>query len=388
MDRHVAESLKEFATPGQWEKLQAIVEHGSERAAAQALGVCRGTINSAVERVRAKAAKRGYSPEHGLVHKIPDGFKLRGASTLHHAEKGQLLQWVKTSEDRERQAELMLEAVKALREEIPPEPPVVYSGHPNTDLLNLYVVTDYHFGMLAWHEETGDDWDLRIAEDLLVRWFRKAIECSPDAEVGYFANIGDLLHFDGLEALTPTSGNVLDADTRFPKLVRCVIRVLRRVIRMLLEKHDAVVVLMAEGNHDLAGSVWLREFFAALYDEEPRVVVEQNSDIYYCYEHGLTSLFFHHGHKRKPANVHDVFAAKYRDVFGRTKYSYGHTGHLHNQQIVESPLMLVEQHRTLASPDAYASRGGWVSGRDAKVITYSKRFGEVSRLTISPEMVR
>lgn len=34
-----------------------------------------------------------------------------------------------------------------------------------------------------------------------------------------------------------------------------------------------------------------------------------------------------------------------------------------------------------------ASKGGWISGRDAKVITYSKRFGEVSRLTINPEMV-
>lgn len=49
--------------------------------------------------------------------------------------------------------------------------------------------------------------------------------------------------------------------------------------------------------------------------------------------------------------------------------------------------MIVERHRTLAAPDAYASKGGWVSGRDAKVITYSKRFGEVSRITINPEMV-
>jgi len=49
--------------------------------------------------------------------------------------------------------------------------------------------------------------------------------------------------------------------------------------------------------------------------------------------------------------------------------------------------MIVEQHRTLAANDAYASRGGWLSGRSASVITYSKKFGEVSRLTISPEML-
>jgi hypothetical protein len=49
--------------------------------------------------------------------------------------------------------------------------------------------------------------------------------------------------------------------------------------------------------------------------------------------------------------------------------------------------MQIEQHRTLAPKDAYASSGGWMSGRDAKVITYHKERGEVSRLTISPEMV-
>ena len=36
--------------------------------------------------------------------------------------------------------------------------------------------------------------------------------------------------------------------------------------------------------------------------------------------------------------------------------------------------MIVEQHRTLAAPDAHQARGGWISGRDAKVITYHKDF--------------
>jgi len=50
--------------------------------------------------------------------------------------------------------------------------------------------------------------------------------------------------------------------------------------------------------------------------------------------------------------------------------------------------MLLEQHRTLASPDAYASRGGWLSGRDASVITYHNKYGEVGRITVSPDRVK
>ncbi len=50
--------------------------------------------------------------------------------------------------------------------------------------------------------------------------------------------------------------------------------------------------------------------------------------------------------------------------------------------------MKVERHRTLAPPDAHAAEGGWLSGRDAKVITYHQTFGEIGRQTIPPAMVQ
>ena len=75
-------------------------------------------------------------------------------------------------------------------------------------------------------------------------------------------------------------------------------------------------------------------------------------------------------------------------MFGRTKYAYAHTGHLHHLDVKEDSLMIVEQHRTLAANDAYGARGGYLSGRDAKVITYAKEYGEVSRLTINSDMLK
>jgi hypothetical protein len=340
-----------------------------------------------MQRLRAKAAKQGWSPEHGLTRGVAEGFQLKGYSHLTKTPDGDPI-WLKATQDAEAQALAMRSAIDALKDEIPKEKPVKAPGPKNSDLLNCYVVTDYHLGMLAWHEEAGEDWDIKVAEDMLVAWFQKAIDLSPDADVGYFAQIGDFLHWDGLDAVTPQSGHVLDADTRFQKLIRVALRVLRRVIRMLLEKHKHVYLLMADANHDPASESWLREFWAMHYDDEPRITVDTSADSYYCHEHGLTSLFFHHGHKRKPSNIHGVFAAKFREVFGRTKYSYGHMGHLHHIDVKENELMVVEQHRTLAAKDAYAAKGGWLSGRSASVITYSKQFGEVSRLTINPEMLR
>lgn len=334
------------------------------------------------------AAVQGWAPEHDMTRPAPDGFTVAGVSTLYGRDGEIAAQWVKTRQDAESIRKMLEAAGEAMAEKLPRVKRSKAPTRTNADLANCYVVTDYHLGMLAWAEETGADWDMKIAERLLVAWFAEAIRLAPSASIGVLAQLGDFLHWDGMDAVTPASKHVLDADTRFQKLVRVAIRAIRQVIGLLLEKHEHVHVIMAEGNHDPASSIWLREMLAAIYENEPRVYVEKSPDPYYCFEFGKTSVFFHHGHKRKPANVDDVFAAKFREVFGRTKHSYAHMGHMHHVEVKETPLMIVEQHRTLAAHDAYASRGGWMSGRDAKAITYHREFGEVGRVTVSPEMVK
>jgi hypothetical protein len=319
---------------------------------------------------------------------LPEGVKLRGTSTLTDTRTGEtVLQWVKTTADEAAREAALLAGIKAMGEKLPREKPRAAPKRCRADLLNQYTITDYHLGMLAWGEETGADWDMAIAEQMLVDWFAAAIAQSPDAAVGVFAQIGDFLHWDGMDAVTPAHKHLLDADTRFQKLVRVSIRAVRRVVGMLLDKHERVHLIMAEGNHDPASSIWLREWLAAIYENEPRVTVDVSPDPYYCVEHGDTALFYHHGHKRKPVDIDTVFAAKFREVFGRTKYAYAHMGHLHHVDVKETNLMIVEQHRTLAAPDAYAARGGWMSGREAQVITYSKQWGEVGRVRVSNRML-
>ena len=386
-DKEALEALLPYATEAQARYIEAVLKAGGQRPAAVALGINPRTLTASLAAVRKKAALQGLSPEHDMVHTVPDGYKVRGVSTLYGADGGLKIQWVKSQADHERREQMLREAAAAFAEEIPRAVAVPGPTHANSDLATAYILTDYHIGMLSWHEETGADWDVRIAEDLIVAWFGAAIAATPNAEVGVLAQLGDFLHIDNLDALTPASKHVLDADTRLQKVVRVAIRAIRRIIAMLLEKHPRLHIIMADANHDPAGSIWLREGLAAHFENEPRVFVDQRADGYYCFEHGLTSLFFHHGHKKKPENVDDVFVAKFREVFGRTKYSYGMLGHMHHAKSNESALMVVEQHRTLSAPDAYASRGGWMSGRSASAITYHKQYGEVGRVVLTPEMV-
>jgi hypothetical protein len=354
------------------EALAAVAEHGTITAAAEALGFNRATFQNRVNEARRRKG----------------GMVVTGRSTLTDLRTGEpVMEWVKESLDRQKAAEAQRAAYEALSAKLPriapAAPPRASEGH----LCTVYTLTDCHVGALAWHREGGADWDLSIAEDTLFGCFKHMIETSPASELGIVNQLGDFLHWDGLEAVTPTSHHLLDADGRFEKIVAVAIRILRKVVDMALVKHSRVHVILAEGNHDIASSVWLRQMFAALYENEPRISVEQSPLPYYCVPWGKTMLAFHHGHLSKNDKLPLLFATQFAETWGITTKRYCHTGHRHHVEEKEHSGMIVLQHPTLAARDAYAARGGWHSLRSATAITYHKRFGEVWRTNASPDML-
>ncbi len=390
-------------------RADAYKEHGTLVKAAAALGIGKSALAESVKRA-AEAGLLGtepvlpgfrisrisntpsgtfikQAPERGEKFAVPTGHVVKGVSALVDAEGRVIQQWQKTAVEQEGQLVAFRAMVDGLKEELPRVTIMPAPQHVEEDLLNQFVVTDSHFGMLAHREETGADYDLRLAEQVLLDWFAAAVAGAPQAHTAVLAQLGDLLHHDALESVTPAHKHVLDADSRLHKVVRVVIRTIRRVVDMLLQKHKHVHVVMASGNHDPASSVWVRELLATIYEDEPRVSVDTSPMLYYAYKWGDTLLLYHHGHKRGINNVDATLAGMFREMFGASKYAFAHVGHLHSDEGRKSALMYVERHETLAAPDAYAAGGGWLSGRSAKVITYSRRYGEVARATLRPEMV-
>lgn len=380
--------LKEWATPRQAEYLDAINKHGSGSAAAKALGVAKSAVNESMAALKKKAAAAGYSPEHSMTRPVPDGYIVKGVSTYYDEEGKPRGQWVKSAVDRDRMDEIVREAFKTMADDLPRQKRIPAPRITSEKLANVYTLTDSHVGALAWHKENLQaDWDLKIAERVLTGCFEYMVAASPAAKVGIVAQLGDFLHSDGLAAVTPTSGHLLDQDGRFPKVVAAAIRILRRVVNAALAKHEKVIVLMAEGNHDLASSVWLRAMFQALYENEPRVEVIDSEMPYYVYQHGKTMIAWHHGHLKKNDGLPILFASQFPRIWGDTVKRYAHCGHRHHVEEKEHSGITVVQHSTLAARDAYASRGGWMSERQCTAITYHEDFGQVARNTVTPEMI-
>jgi hypothetical protein len=379
--------LMRYATDAQRKCLEAINEHGSIRAAARALNVNYGNIRQALVRTEKKAAIHGYSPRHDMSKTVPEPYVVKGVSTYYDKDGKPRGQWVKSRLDDEKLDLIRREIIEALKEDMRRLPPLKGPKHTDEDLCTLYTLTDCHVGMYAWPKETGAAWDLQIAEETLTKAFEYLVTASPAAKVGIVNELGDFNHFDSLEAITPTSRHQLDADSRFAKVVRVAVRVLRRVVDIALMKHETVYVVIKEGNHDMASSVWLREVFALLYENEPRVKVLDDETPFSAIQHGSTFLGFHHGHMVKNQSLPLLFAARYREMWGQTTRGYIHTGHRHHVEEKEHPGVKVIQHPTMAAPDSYNVRNGYVSEREMTSMTYHTEFGQVARNTVTPEML-
>lgn len=378
---------RQYATPRQCAYIDALNEQGSERKAAAFLGLHHRAISKGMQAVYKKAALHGHSPQHDMARIAPEPFIVKGVSSYYGKDGALTGQWVKTTLDNDKLEETIREAITALSDGVKRAKPIAAPRKTIESLCNLYTLTDTHIGARCWKPETGADWDLAIAEEVLTGGFQMLIETSPNAETGIVNVLGDFLHFDSLKAITPQHGNILDGDGRYSKVIAVAVRILRHVIQSALRKHAKVIVVIMEGNHDEASSVWLRHLFGLLFENEPRVDVKSFELPYFAMQHGTTMLGFHHGHIRKPEQLPILFAAQFPITWGETTKRYVHTGHRHHQHELEYPGIHIVQHSTFTARDAYAARGGWISDRSITAVTYHTEHGEVARNTITPEMV-
>lgn len=344
-----------------------------------------------VEQRSSNLAKKGHGHGNKAVAKyVPDGFAVKGTSTMIDAEGNEKIRWVKTSIDNERLEVLMEQAREAFCSELPKAIPY-QSPNVNFDdnTLAMYPVFDLHIGAMAHKHECGENYDTTTAEKVMNGFFDYAVDKAPNSKNAVLVLGGDFLHYDSLEAKTPASGHILDSDSRYAKIVYVAIRSVRRAISRMMEKHQVIDIKVISGNHDEAGMVWLRAALAAFYEDEPRVNVDVSPAAMMMTSFGTTLIGYTHGHQMRKADTRlTVMATDFRKLFGQSEYVYTHSGHWHSQKITETNLGIDEVHGQLGSPDAYSANGGWRSQRQAAVIVYHKEFGEVGRFICRPKMFR
>lgn len=233
---------------------------------------------------------------------------------------------VKSDVDRTQQLEAIQEVIRDLAQTITPLSPTAVPTTSTDDLATLYLSNGIHFGALMWAPESGENWDMAIAQSTVESAYNYLFDSTPSSKVGIVVDLGDLMEVDSFKNLTPQSGNPLAVDGRFPKILRAAYGALVYAIQKALFKHEQVIFINIAGNHDMTVGHAIREIVRAFFVNEPRVIVDDSpSAIKYLHLNEVL-LQFAHGDGLKMKDAGEVMAHDCQDIFSETKFRCAHFG--------------------------------------------------------------
>ena len=245
---------------------------------------------------------------------------------------------------------------------------------------------DAHFGLLAWSRETGDDYDLKIAEEAyeltMCDLLDKTAGCQPERILLPFGN--DFFHVNNPEGTTPMAHNVLDVDGRLCKVVETGERALFRAVERCL-KIAPVEVIWIPGNHDPETSYFICRILKAQFHGNPNVTVNVEPSPRKYIHYGVNLLGFTHGNEEKHADLPTIMAAEKREVWGEVSHCEWHIGHYHKPKETRYSAadtyggVRVRVIPSISGTDAWHFKKGYVQGnRMAESFLYDHDDGLVA----------
>lgn len=383
----------------------AYQQHGTKQAAADSLGWTRSKMRRHLHR----AAERGLlgpaetlpgyridsltttpagtyvkqRKEHGDKWQVPEGHAVRGVSALVDAEGRIIQQWQKTAKEAESREAIELAIHEAFDRHagysvLPPAP-----DHTYADLLTVYPIVDLHLGLYSWGRETGADYDTEIAAGLLRQSVANLVSRSAASQVAIILDMGDYYHADDSRNQTKRSGNPLDVDTRYARVLQIGVELTVECIELALQKHEHVIYRKLPGNHDDESSLMLAIALAAWFRNEPRVTVDTDPGRFFMHTHGKVMIAATHGDMLRMGDMAGFMAANWPKAWGDTEFRYAYTGHVHHDRVKSGGGVRAESFNTLAAKDAWHAASGYVSQRSAVSITMHRDMGEIDRLTVN-----
>lgn len=266
--------------------------------------------------------------------------------------------------------------------------PAYLKKRKSEPLLAELSIFDAHFGKLAWKEESGANYDLKICEnrymkaarDLLGRAFRR------EPERLLYVVGQDFFHTDQGRVGATTNGTPQDCDGRWQKAfrvgTRCAITIAEEA-----RTFAPVDILVVPGNHDAEKSFCLGDVLAGRFHNCPNVRVINNPDTFSYYRYGKCLLGFVHGDTIRGeagrAQLGATMATDRPKDWAETICREWHLGHIHHERETVWKYRTAEAIRdvivrtlpSLSSSDAWHRRNNYKSVLAAEMHLYHRTTG-------------
>ena len=259
---------------------------------------------------------------------------------------------------------------------------------PNPKLLEISLV-DHHFGMLSWHRETNEDYDLKIAERFYLDAVDDLIDKTKHFNIGkiLFPIGSDFFHVNNAKFMTERGNNQMDTDSRLAKIFEAgemsVVKAVERCRQVA-----PVKLFWIPGNHDPETSFYLARVLNAYYHNCTEVEVDSTPTPRKFEKFGSNLIGYTHGDEEKHINLPNIMADAVPQWWADTTYREWHLGHLHKKKQMNFlsldtyPGVKIRTLPSLSATDAWHYKKGY-TGRDyaAESFIYDEMDGLVGQFT-------
>ncbi len=304
--------------------------------------------------------------------------------TVQYDGKGNIKQtWDRIKPNETESIDLLIDSLKQRVNPISLEidPPKEKDIQKDTCL--IWPVVDMHVGLAAWKPETLDsNYNLKISKKLENAATIEMLKKIGPVEHIHLAFLGDNTHTDNRTNKTELSGNILDVDSRYPKIIWTCTNIICNKIEQSLAYANTVSVDIVQGNHDPNTAVCMLAIIDAYYRNEKRVKINISHAQFKFFQWGNSIIMGCHGDEAPPARL-GAFLMDYviqKEIKAKELYIFrGHVHHRKAQFIIGMDEIdggvLIETFPTLTAKDGWHAAKAFSSRRATIAKLFHKKYG-------------
>lgn len=334
----------------------------------------------------------GYRKDRSVDWKVKNGIVEHGE--VHDTGKMLVVAFHHHEVDLERKVvevnyRQVMEDLKETAKQYSPTYPKLEFKRPENGLLFEISMPDLHFGRLTWAEESGEDYDIKIAEEMVKRavttLLGEVTKYPIEKIVLPFGN--DYFNVNS-KANTTVNGTPQQEDTRWQKTFRKG----RELAVWVIDACSSVAptdVVIISGNHDEEKMFFLGDVLEAWYHGNPMVSVDNRAPKRKYYAYGKVLLGFTHGCDLKIDKLFGLMPVEVAKEWSGSLYREWHIGHLHQTKATTNNIhqelgITIRTMRSLVPADAWTYNSGYIGGlRAAEGLVWDPENGLLAQFTAS-----
>ena len=334
-----------------------------------------------------------WEVERYVINKwdVTMGAKASQTGSIERRQNWQIKAWLKKKTgiiDYAKFKREFIEDMKQHSERTPKKdyPALLKKQDKNALVVNIF---DLHLGKLTWQEETGHNYDVKIARKIFFEALDGLIHRSRGFkyELIIFPLCNDFFHTDSAYPYPQTTkGTPQQEDLRWQKVFRTG-RIMTADALIMLSKIAPVKAPVIPGNHDFMKSFFLGDALECKFENNPNITVLNSANSRKYIQYGNTLFGFTHGRESETPipRLLTLMPQEQPQLWAKTKFREWHLGDIHHKREwkikseEDKQGIIIRYMRSLSGSDAWHHNKAYVGAiHGAEAYVYNIEYGKVA----------